>query len=112
MGFGPKFQPLQQAHASQIVSHILRMWRLTKKPEGGHRTKSDILTRITRCSTGDQGSHYRWKTWKKREDKFFQSGNFKMLPESQGILVNQGKFDQNIIKLFCVMLRKTFRLQT
>ena len=26
--FGPKFQPLQQAHASQIVSHILRMWRL------------------------------------------------------------------------------------
>ena len=27
--FGPKFQPLQQAHASQIVSHILRMWRLT-----------------------------------------------------------------------------------
>ena len=23
--FGPKFQPLQQAHASQIVSHILRM---------------------------------------------------------------------------------------
>ena len=28
--FGPKFQPLQQAHASQIVSHILRMWRLTK----------------------------------------------------------------------------------
>ena len=28
--FGPKFQPLQQAHASQIVSHILRMWRLTR----------------------------------------------------------------------------------
>ena len=27
--FGPKFQPLQQAHASQIVSHILRMLRLT-----------------------------------------------------------------------------------
>ena len=26
--FGPKIQPLQQAHASQIVSHILRMWRL------------------------------------------------------------------------------------
>ena len=26
--FGPKFQPFQQAHASQIVSHILRMWRL------------------------------------------------------------------------------------
>ena len=26
--FGPKVQPLQQAHASQIVSHILRMWRL------------------------------------------------------------------------------------
>ena len=26
--FEPKFQPLQQAHASQIVSHILRMWRL------------------------------------------------------------------------------------
>ena len=26
--FGPKFQPLQQAHASQIVSHILRIWRL------------------------------------------------------------------------------------
>ena len=29
--FGPKFQPLQQAHASQIVSHILRMWRLKRK---------------------------------------------------------------------------------
>ena len=29
--FGPKFQPLQQAHASQIVSHILRMWRLITK---------------------------------------------------------------------------------
>ena len=28
--FGPKFQPLQQAHASQIVSHILRMWRLNR----------------------------------------------------------------------------------
>ena len=28
--FGPKFQPLQQAHASQIVSHILRMWRLMR----------------------------------------------------------------------------------
>ena len=28
--FGPKFQPLQQAHASQIVSHILRMWRLKR----------------------------------------------------------------------------------
>ena len=26
--FEPKFQPLQQAHASQIVSHILRMCRL------------------------------------------------------------------------------------
>ena len=30
--FGPKFQPLQQAHASQIVSHILRMWRLMRRP--------------------------------------------------------------------------------
>ena len=29
--FGPKFQPLQQAHASQIVSHILHMWRLINK---------------------------------------------------------------------------------
>ena len=29
--FGPKFQPLQQAHASQIVSHILRMWRLISR---------------------------------------------------------------------------------
>ena len=29
--FGPKFQPLQQAHASQIVSHILRMWRVMTK---------------------------------------------------------------------------------
>ena len=28
--FGPKFQPLQQAHASQIVFHILRMWRLIR----------------------------------------------------------------------------------
>ena len=28
VGFGPKFQPLQQPHASQIVPHILRMWRL------------------------------------------------------------------------------------
>ena len=29
--FGPKiFKPLQQAHASQIVSHILRMWRTNK----------------------------------------------------------------------------------
>ena len=28
--FGPKFQTLQQAHASQIVSHILRMWRLIR----------------------------------------------------------------------------------
>ena len=26
--FGPKFQTLRQAHASQIVSHILCMWRL------------------------------------------------------------------------------------
>ena len=26
--FEPNFQPLQLAHASQIVSHILRMWRL------------------------------------------------------------------------------------
>ena len=31
--FGPKFQPLQQAHASQIVSHILRMWRLMTEPK-------------------------------------------------------------------------------
>ena len=30
VGFGPRFQPLQQAHASQIVSHMLRMWRLMK----------------------------------------------------------------------------------
>ena len=28
--FEPNFQPLQLATASQIVSHILRMWRLTK----------------------------------------------------------------------------------
>ena len=28
--FGPKFQPLQQAHASQIFSHILRMWGLMR----------------------------------------------------------------------------------
>ena len=28
--FGPKIQPIQQAHASQIVSHILRMRRLIK----------------------------------------------------------------------------------
>ena len=29
--FEPNFQPLQLATASQIVSHILRMWRLTRK---------------------------------------------------------------------------------
>ena len=34
--FGPKFQPLQQAHASQIVSHILRMWRLIKEILDGY----------------------------------------------------------------------------
>ena len=28
--FEPNFQPLQLADASQIVSHILRMWRLNK----------------------------------------------------------------------------------
>ena len=32
--FGPKFQPLHQAHASQIVSHMLRMWRLMSQPAG------------------------------------------------------------------------------
>ena len=30
MEFGPKFQPLQQAHAPQTASHTLRMWRLMK----------------------------------------------------------------------------------
>ena len=29
--FEPNFQPLQLATASQIVSHILRMWRLNKQ---------------------------------------------------------------------------------
>ena len=38
--FGPKFQPLQQAHASQIVSHILRMWRLIS---GGKKATSSCL---------------------------------------------------------------------
>ena len=38
--FGPKFQPLQQAHASQIVSHILRMWRL--KSRNSKSAKQDI----------------------------------------------------------------------
>ena len=28
--FEPNFQSLQLGHASQIVSHILRMWRLNK----------------------------------------------------------------------------------
>ena len=30
MNFEPNFQPLQLATTSQIVSHILRMWRLTR----------------------------------------------------------------------------------
>ena len=39
--FEPNFQPLQQAHASQIVSHILRMWRLMT---GGWHTNSHKST--------------------------------------------------------------------
>ena len=35
--FGPNFQPLQQAHASQIVSHMLRMWRLITQVRHIHR---------------------------------------------------------------------------
>ena len=38
--FGPKCQPLQQAHASQIVSHILRMWRLTSQQKEGEERES------------------------------------------------------------------------
>ena len=35
--FEPNFQPLQLATASQIVSHILRMWRLMKHCSRGSR---------------------------------------------------------------------------
>ena len=43
--FGPKFQPLQQAHASQIVSHILRMWRLLMLQDGN--TKRPFISMYT-----------------------------------------------------------------
>ena len=47
--FGPKFQPLQQAHASQIVSHILRMWRLMMRwPQEENRSSF----RNDRCNLG------------------------------------------------------------
>ena len=36
--FEPNFQPLQLAHASQIVSHILRMWRLMIQAHRGLKT--------------------------------------------------------------------------
>ena len=38
--FEPNFQPLQLATASQIVSHILRMWRLITISKGIHVTDS------------------------------------------------------------------------
>ena len=53
-----------------------------------------------------QGSHSHWKTWKNERSFSSQekSGNFKILPKSQGILYesgkSQGKLDQKIKKIF------------
>ena len=43
--FGQKFQPLEQAHASQKVSHILRMWRLinSKEVKGSFFYKEQLI---------------------------------------------------------------------